>query len=30
VLVIVATLRFDVKYAEETAVVKAVNVRVGA
>src|SRR5262249_5458111 len=30
VLVIVATLRFDVKYAEETAVVKAINVRVGA
>jgi HK97 family phage major capsid protein len=30
VLVIVATLRFDVKYAEETATVKAVNVRVGA
>jgi HK97 family phage major capsid protein len=30
VLVIVATLRFDVKYAEETAVVKAVNVKVGA
>jgi HK97 family phage major capsid protein len=30
VLVIVATLRFDVKYAEETAVVKAVNVRVAA
>lgn len=30
VLVIVATLRFDVKYAEETAVVKAVNVKVAA
>ncbi len=30
VLVIVATLRFDVKYAEETAVVKTVNVKVGA
>jgi HK97 family phage major capsid protein len=30
VLVIVATLRFDVKYAEETAVVKAVNVKVSA
>jgi hypothetical protein len=30
VLVIVATLRFDVKFAEETAVVKAVNVKVGA
>jgi len=30
VLIIVATLRFDVKYAEETAVVKAVNVKVGA
>ena len=30
VLVIVATLRFDVKYAEETAAVKAVNVKVGA
>lgn len=30
VLVIVATLRFDVKFAEETAVVKAVNVEVGA
>ena len=30
VLVIVATLRFDVKYAEETAVVKAVNLRVAA
>jgi hypothetical protein len=30
VLVIVATLRLDVKYAEETAVVKAVNVKVGA
>ena len=30
VLVIVATLRFDVKYAEETAAVKAVNVRVSA
>jgi HK97 family phage major capsid protein len=30
VLVIVATLRFDVKYAEETAVVKAVNLKVAA
>ena len=30
VLIIVATLRFDVKYAEETAVVRAINVRVGA
>lgn len=30
VLVIVATLRFDVKYAEETAVVKAFNVKVSA
>jgi hypothetical protein len=30
VLVIVATLRFDVKYAEETAVVKAVNLRVAS
>ena len=30
VLIIVATLRFDVKYAEETAVVKAINVKVGA
>jgi hypothetical protein len=30
VLMIVATLRFDVKYAEETAVVKAINVKVGA
>ena len=29
VLIIVATLRFDVKYAEETAAVKAVNVKVG-
>lgn len=28
VLIIVATLRFDVKYAEETAVVKAINVTV--
>ena len=28
VLIIVATLRFDVKYAEETAVVKAINVAV--
>ena len=28
VLLIVATLRFDVKYAEETAVVKAINVKV--
>ncbi|TAJ75047.1 MAG: phage major capsid protein [Gallionellaceae bacterium] len=28
VLIIVATLRFDVKYAEETAVVKAINVKV--
>lgn len=28
VTVIVATLRFDVKYAEETAVVKAINVKV--
>ena len=26
----VATLRFDVKFAEETAVVKAINVKVGA
>src|SRR5262245_38302307 len=30
VLIIVATLRFDVKFAEETAVVKSINVRVGA
>lgn len=30
VLIIVATLRFDVKYAEQTAVVKAINVKVGA
>jgi HK97 family phage major capsid protein len=30
VLVIVATLRFDVKYAEETAVVKGVNLKVAA
>ncbi len=30
VLIIVATLRFDVKFAEETAVVKGINVRVGA
>lgn len=30
VLIIVATLRFDVKYAEESAVVKAINVKVGA
>ncbi|HET9622031.1 MAG TPA: phage major capsid protein [Kofleriaceae bacterium] len=30
VLIVVATLRFDVKYAEETAVVKAVNCRVAA
>jgi len=30
VLVIVATLRFDTKYAEETATVKAVNVKVAA
>ena len=30
VLIIVATLRFDVKFAEETAVVKAINVKVGA
>jgi len=30
VLVIVATLRLDVKYAEETATVKAVNLRVAA
>ena len=30
VLVIVATLRFDVRYAEETAVVRAVNVKVSA
>ncbi len=30
VLIIVATLRFDVKYAEETAAVKAINVKVGA
>jgi len=29
VLIIVATLRFDVRFAEETAVVKAVNVKVG-
>lgn len=29
VLIIVATLRFDVKYAEETAAVKAINVTVG-
>jgi len=28
VLIIVATLRFDVKYAEESAVVKAINVKV--
>jgi hypothetical protein len=28
VLIIVATLRFDVKYAEETAVVKAINTKV--
>ena len=28
VLIIVATLRFDVRYAEETAVVKTVNIRV--
>ena len=28
VLIIVATLRFDVKFAEETAVVKAINVKV--
>jgi HK97 family phage major capsid protein len=28
VLIIVATLRFDVKYAEETAVAKAINVKV--
>ena len=30
VLIIVATLRFDVKFAEETATVKAINVKVGA
>jgi hypothetical protein len=30
VLLIVATLRFDVKFAEELAVVKGVNIRVGA
>jgi hypothetical protein len=30
VLIIVATLRFDVKFAEESAVVKAINVKVGA
>lgn len=30
VVVIVATLRFDVKYAEETAVVKGINVKVAA
>jgi hypothetical protein len=30
VLIIVATLRFDVKFAEETAVAKAINVKVGA
>ncbi len=30
VLIIVATLRFDTKYAEETAVVKVTNVRVAA
>jgi HK97 family phage major capsid protein len=30
VLVIVATLRLDMKYAEETAVVKAINVKVGS
>lgn len=30
VVVIVATLRFDVKFAEETAVVKAINVKVAA
>jgi hypothetical protein len=30
VLIIVATLRFDVKFAEETAAVKAINVKVGA
>ena len=30
VLIIVATLRFDVKYAEQSAVVKAINVKVGA
>jgi hypothetical protein len=30
VLVIVATLRFDVKYAEETATVKTVNLKVTA
>lgn len=28
VLIIVATLRFDVRFAEETAVVKALNIRV--
>jgi HK97 family phage major capsid protein len=30
VLIIVATLRFDVKFAEQGAVVKAINVKVGA
>lgn len=30
VVIIVATLRFDVKYAEETAVVKGINVKVAA
>ena len=30
VLLVVATLRFDVKYAEETAVVKATKIKVGA
>jgi hypothetical protein len=30
VLIIVATLRFDVKFAEQSAVVKAINVKVGA
>lgn len=30
VLIIVATMRFDVKYAEQSAVVKAINVKVGA
>jgi hypothetical protein len=30
VLLVVATLRFDARYAEETAVVKALNIRVGS
>lgn len=30
VLLVVATLRFDAKYAEETATVKGINIRVGA